>query len=252
MRIEYPTDGQLPQLRALWQLAFGDSEEFLDKFYASAYAPRRCRCVVENGRVAAALYWFDAEYEGQKFAYLYAVATHPDFRRRGLCRALMADTHALLAERGYDGALLMPEGPALRQMYAGMGYRDCCTVSEFSCTAGSLPADLRAIGPEEYARLRRKLLPGDGVIQEGENLACLAAFAGLYAGEDFLLAAAARGDSLQGIEFLGSREAAPGILRALEYAHGSFRTPGKDIPFAMFRPLREDAHAPGYFGLAFD
>ena len=88
MEIDYPTGAQEPQLRTLWQLSFGDSEEFIAGFFASGYCPRRCRCAAENGNVAAALYWFDAEFRGQKFAYLYAVATHPDFRNRGLCHGL--------------------------------------------------------------------------------------------------------------------------------------------------------------------
>ena len=106
MEINYPTGNQEARLRTLWRLAFGDPEELIAGFFASGYSPRRCRCGVENGNVAAALYWFDAEFRGQKFAYLYAVATHPDFRNRGLCRTLMADTAACLTERGYDGALL--------------------------------------------------------------------------------------------------------------------------------------------------
>ena len=106
MVIDYPTGAQEARLRRLWHLAFGDSEEFIVGFFARAYSPRRCRCAAENGNVAAALYWFNAEFRGQKFAYLYAVATHPEFRNRGLCRALMADAAVCLTERGYDGALL--------------------------------------------------------------------------------------------------------------------------------------------------
>ena len=56
MEIDYPTGVQEPQLRALWQLSFGDSEEFIAGFFASGYCPRRCRCAAENGNVAAALY----------------------------------------------------------------------------------------------------------------------------------------------------------------------------------------------------
>ena len=252
MRIEYPADGQLGQLRALWRLAFGDSEVFLDKFYGSGYDSRRCRCITKDGRIAAALYWFDAEYAGQKIAYLYAVATHPDFRNRGLCRALMEDTHALLAENGYAAAMLMPDGSALRRMYAGMGYRDCCRVSEFDCTAGSASVPIRAIGREEYAQLRREFLPAGGAHQEGASLRYLETYCSFCAGADFLLAAAPDSRGLSGIELLGNKGAAPGILRALGYEQGRFRVPGEEIPFAMFRPLKDGAKAPGYFGLVFD
>ena len=251
MVIDYPTGAQEPQLRMLWHLAFGDSEEFIAGFFAGAYSPRRCRYAAENGNVAASLYWFDAEFRGQKFAYLYAVATHPDFRNRGLCRALMADAAVCLTGRGYDGTLLMPQDVGLREMYARMGFRDCCTVSEFSCGAGEA-VDVRPVSAAEFARLRREYLPPDGVIQEGANLSYLKSYAALYAGGDFLLAAAPNGGSLTGMELLGNAAAAPGILGTLGFSRGHFRTPGTALPGAMFRPLRAGADAPGYFGLIFD
>ena len=34
--------------------AFGDSDEFLDGYFDTAYATDRCRCITENGRIAAA------------------------------------------------------------------------------------------------------------------------------------------------------------------------------------------------------
>jgi len=49
MEIDYPTGVQEPQLRVLWQLSFGDSEEFIAGFFASGYCPRRCRPKYEIG-----------------------------------------------------------------------------------------------------------------------------------------------------------------------------------------------------------
>lgn len=239
------------QLRSLWRTAFGDSEEFIGFYFHNAYSPERCRYLAEGASVTAALHWLDGEYEDQKFAYIYAVATHPDFRGHGLCRKLMALTHETLREQGYAGALLMPAERILREMYAGMGYRDCCSVAERSCTAGT-PIPVRPVDKAEYARLRRKFLPRGGLVQEGPCLDYLAAYAQFYAGEDFLLCAAPQKDSLNGIELLGDPGAAPGILAALGYAEGSFRIPGEEIPLVMFLPLREDAKAPSYCGLVFD
>lgn len=239
------------QLKELWRLAFGDSEEFIDLFFATAYAPERFRFLEENGQVTAALYWLDCEYAGQKMAYIYAVATHPEHRGMGLCRTLMSQTHKTLEEQGYAAALLMPAETGLRQMYAKLGYRECSRVSEFSCTAGrTLP--IRPVSGDEYARLRRNFLPDGGVIQEGASIGYLASYAHFYAGEDFLLAGAPSGQTFHGIELLGSRDSAPGILAALGYEKGTFRCPGSDISFAMILPLRADAKLPGYLGLVFD
>lgn len=240
------------ELLSLWKDIFGDHDGFWELFGETGFLPAHCRTVTLEGRLAAALYWFDVSCGGQSMAYLYAVATHPDFRGRGLCRRLMADTEAHLEALGYTGVLLVPEKPSLREMYARMGYEEGTTVSEFSCGMGESPVALGSVTPEEYARLRRKLLPPGGAVQEGENLTFLAAQARLYAGEDFLMAAWQNGGVLHAMELLGNADAAPGILKALGFPRGIFRTPGKELPFAMFKALREDAARPRYFGFAFD
>lgn len=239
------------QLKELWHLAFGDGMEFIELFFRSAYSPRRCLYLTEGTRVTAALYWLDCEYKDQKQAYIYAVATHPDHRGKGLCRQLMDKAHAVLREQGYAAALLRPADDGLRRMYRKMGYRVCTGVTEFDAAAAEA-VPIRKIGAEEYARLRRLYLPEDGVLQEGVSLAYLASYAQFYTGENFLLAGAADRGEFLGMELLGSRNAAPGILGALGYEAGSFRCPGREIPFGMFLPLAENAAVPGYLGLVFD
>ena len=251
MEIVTPEKSRIPQLTELWRLAFGDETAFIRRFFETGYDPRRCRCLEDRGQVLAALYWFDCSCRGRPLAYLYAVATHPDYRRRGLCRRLMEDTRQQLGLLGYEGILLMPAGETQRRMYAAMGYETCSFVSETAWRAGE-PAALERIDPAEYARRRRSLLPPGGVIQEGSALAYLETFAAFYAGEDFLLAAAPRGGELWAMELLGNQEAPPGILAALGQKKGTFRTPGGKIPFAMFLPLVPGAEAPAYFGLALD
>lgn len=239
------------ELRSLWQEAFGDTDAFLEDFFSTAYAPERCLFLTQDGMLASALYWFDCEYQGEKIAYLYAVATSARFRGRGLCHALMDRTHSHLADLGYRGTLLVPGSSDLFRLYEGMGYRTCATVRDFVCAPGPVPMPLCRIDRAEYAKRRRELLPRDGVIQEGENLVFLETQARFYTGPDFLLAAAGEGDTLWGLELLGNPNTAPGILRTLGFRSGTFRAPGQSRPFAMYRPIKPGS-APGYFGLAFD
>ncbi len=241
----------IDQLSGLWAASFDDSRETIDAFFATAYSPNRCRYLTREGRLAAALYWLDAEFQGQKLAYVYAVATHPDFRGQGLCRKLMAQTHAHLAQSGYAAALLSPAGEGLGQMYAAMGYRDCCFRRELTC-GWEEPAALRPVDAGEFARLRRQYLPADGVIQEGAHLAYLSTYAKFYAGTDFLLAAVRQEDTLLGLELLGNPAAAAGVVGALGCAQGRFRMPGGDIPVGMILPLVPDAPIPGYLGFPLD
>lgn len=250
MRAEHPLPGQLPQLRQLWQEAFGDTEDFLDSFFRVAFSPRRCLCITVEGKVAAAAYWFDCGWEDRKCAYIYAVATGKEYRGQGLCRQLMEDVHRLLAERGYAGCVLVPGSDGLFAMYGAMGYRDMPGIRRITYAAGKIPAQLTKLTAEDYAQLRKKYLPAGSIGQEGENLAFLKEFYEFYRGDDFLLCCARDGSLLVGAELLGIGDHA-GIVCALGCRKGSFRSPGGDGKFAMYYPLTPD-FAPRYFAFAFD
>lgn len=252
MKIDNPVNSQFPQLRQLWKLAFGDEDSFIDVFFENGFAPERCRCIAMDGQIAAALYWFETKCDNQKLAYLYGIATHPQYRGQGLCRQLMTDTHSHLKTLGYSGVLLVPQKEELRRMYRNMGYADCTTISEFFCTDGPYPAPMHLIDSNEYTILRKNYLPEGSVLQEGSNLTFLNAQAKFYKGMDFIMVAASEGESLFAMEYLGNRESAPAILCSLGLSQGTFRTIGDKKPFAMFRALSTDAAVPAYFGFAFD
>ena len=252
MKIDVPVDSQIPELRQLWKLAFGDEDSFIQMFFETGFHPDRCRCITIDGEIAAALHWFEAQCADQKVAYLYSVATHPDHRGKGLCSQLMEDTHRHLQSLGFSSVILVPQKESLREMYRKMGYADCTTVTEFFCTDAPYPAPMHQIDSAEYALLRKAYLPEGSILQEGSNLTFLGAYAKFYKGIDFIMVAASENDNLFAAEFLGNQESAPGILCALGLAQGSFRTIGNKKPFAMFHPLTQDALVPAYFAFAFD
>ncbi len=253
MRIDAPAPRDVPSLRTLWQEAFGDSSEFLDAFEKTAFSVSRCRCVFYADEPVAALYWFDCFCQGEKIAYLYAIATAKAYRGHGLCTTLMRDTHAYLKTNGYVGALLVPGGKSLFSFYEKIGYRRCTEIGEIHCLPAAEKRAIRQIGVDEYAKLRRSFLPLGGVLQEDENLAFLQTQATFWTGDGFLLAARCESEHLYGIELLGDCDAAAGIVSALACEDGVFRVPAKGKSFSMYLPLSSDRSTlPSYFGLAFD
>ena len=252
MTISEPQAAHLKQLRNLWKAAFGDGDDFLDMFYTTAYAPHRCRCILDGDRVAAVLYWFDCSCEGRKLAYIYAVATDPAYRNRGLCRLLMDDTALHLKICGYACALLRPQEEGLWKMYGKMGYIPATCIREFTCQAAGEPIMLTELSAEAYARLRKTMLPPGGVLQEGENLSYLAGYAKFYQGPGFLLTAFPDGNRLIGCEILGDVTKAPAVLLTLGLESGTFRCPGSENNFTMYLPLMENPPKPEYFAFVFD
>lgn len=242
---------EVTKLRTLWKEAFGDEDSFLDAFFETAYSPERCRVIEENGEPVSALYWFDCCLDGQRCAYFYAVATKKSCRGRGLCRSLMEKTQRELREAGYIGVILVPGEQSLFDFYSRLGYKTVTFVSEKRCLANGMVA-AESLSAPEYAQRRCALLPSGGVVQENENLRFLSRCASFYGGNGWVLAARKEGDTLFGLELLPETADAPAIVTALGFTKGCFRTPGKDRPFAMFLPLRENMPVPKYFGLAFD
>lgn len=249
MNIKHPQHKDIPGLRRLWQEAFGDTDAWLDAFFSTAFSEDRCLTAWVDGQLAAALYWLDCSCRDKKCAYLYAVATDRAFRGRGLCHSLMERTHALLRERCYAMAVLVPGSESLFRFYGSMGYRCFGGMRETFYTPSQTRIPLRQITAEEYAQARRALLPEGGIAQEGPTLAFLQTQAGFYAGDGFVLCAHRERDTLFAPELLGS--AHPGaILNALSCREGTFRTSG-DKPFAMWLPLAE-IQKPEYFAIALD
>lgn len=252
MNIDYPKNNA-QQLKNLWKEAFGDGDEFLNMFFEKVYSPRKCRAIYEKSHTVAALYWFDAEYQSKKLAYVYAVATFKKFRGKGICQALMTDTHKLLEESGYSGAVLVPGSESLFEFYGKMGYKTTCHINKFIAFASEEEVEVQKISKEEFAHLRKMYLSEGGVIQENENIIFLNELYGLYAGEGFVMAANVSEGILHCAEFLGNEKLCPKILKSLRCSKGNFRTPNGSIPFAMYLPFdSESTSPPNYFGLAFD
>ena len=252
MRIEHPEEKDIPALRQLWKVVFGDEDAFLDRFFSLAFAPERCLCAREGTVLAAMIHWLPCSRGNDRLGYLYAVATAPEFRGRGICRALMEAAHTAMKEAGYTGALLYPQEEGLREMYRKMGYETATYIGESICSCGMEPAPMHPVTPEEYIRLRRDFLPQQSVVQEFPFIQLMAADFRFYKGLGFLLAAREEKDHLYGAELLGDPHTMPGILCSLGLPFARFRSPGGKLPFAMFRPLIPGAEAPSYFGLPLD
>ena len=238
------TDG----LKRLWKTVFGDPDAFIEDFFRVAFSPDRCKCIEKAGDAICALYWFDCEYEGGRLAYIYAVATHPDHRGKGLASRLLEDTHDHLQALGYAGCVLKP-ARGLFPFYERLGYATSGFISRFGAEAGSVPAEIKEISPAEYGRLRRSYLPQSGIIQEGITLDFLHSFAKFYASENAIFSIFREEPIF--FEYLGNPNSAPGILAALGIPSAQFATIGQDIPFAMWHPLN-CTKMPGYLGISLE
>ena len=233
MIIKHPTEQDIPALRQLWQTVFGDTDSFLEKSLS----------IREEERLAGAVYWLDCSWQGQPVAYIYALATHPDYRNRGFGKQLMAEVHNTLRQQGYRGVCLVPGESRLEGYYAGLGYQSFGFARNDEIQAeGS--AWVTEIDWEDYLQERNRVLKG-AVLHSKQNFGFISGFCNFYAGENFLLCGTLDADTLYIQEFLGACRNLPGILAYL----GAEKAVYKQLP-AMYLALEDSASLPTYFGIS--
>lgn len=279
IRLSTPTD--IPALRALWELAFGDGGAYLDNFFDSYYRPERMIVLEEDGLVRAMTAWFDTTFVvpdmGEyRAAYLYAVATHPDCRGRGLAGQLLSWADDYFRSLNIPAVTTVPAEPSLHNFFAANGFRECFCHDELTVERekqASAPFALDELSPRFYGELREALLMGtphisfplDAIAYQAG--CCRVSGGGLYAADTkygvALLCAEGMADGrLLVKELLGQPEACDALLKFLPALlpdfSGIYRVPGKNIPFGMLKWL-DKSLADGwnwdfsaYLGLAFD
>ena len=163
-QIRLGTPGDAARERELWQLAFGDDGAYVDNFYQTYYKPERMLLLEEDGVVQSMTAWFDTQLvlpgEGRfRAAYLYAVATDPAARGRGLAGRLLAGADEYFRGLAIPAVTTVPAEPSLHNFFGANGFRECFTLFQEALDPGELPAPawdnpLRPVSPEEYGAVR--------------------------------------------------------------------------------------------------
>ncbi|MBR5452912.1 MAG: GNAT family N-acetyltransferase [Clostridia bacterium] len=116
----------LPEIRLLWQEAFGDSTEYIDRFISTLDITRDIFVMRVDGTVramhcAVPVYLRCGDIL-EKGVYFYSCCTKKEFRGMGLLRELMSFSHEELARRGERFAVVTPARPGLFPMYLSFGF----------------------------------------------------------------------------------------------------------------------------------
>lgn len=277
VRIRTSTSADRPRLRQLWQLAFGDSEDYIDCFFNACPDPERVLVLEDEGGVQAMTAWFDmplVSADGGQWlgAYLYAVATHPDQRGKGYAGRLLAWAGEWLREKGFACLTTVPASESLHKFFAANGFAEQFALVEQELVPDMTiaPAPHAAVEWQEYGALREKCLSNVAHVACGEDglayqqAVCRLSGGGLFRVGSGCACVERAGDTAVVKELLASAEEHPAILAALAgvipASRWLVRTPSQPgwegKPFAMVRWLEERPirweKTGGYFGLAFD
>ena len=174
MKIRKAEEDDLGRLKAIWKLCFGDEDNYIDFYFNHRDWRKEMAVLLLDGGVVSMLTMIPADIVGRdgrktKSSMLYAIATHPQYRKRGLADRLMEWSSRQLLSNQIPVTMLVPAEPELFNFYDGRGYKTNFFIREAILTrelienlADSNHAEccLYPAEPDGYNRIRRKLLTG--------------------------------------------------------------------------------------------
>ena len=113
------------EARRLWQLSFGDSDEFLDRYFDRLYREEDVLLAEDEGTAIGHLQFPELALSlGEATlpaGYVLAVCTHPDHRGKGIMRPLLHEALRREKARGDVVSVLLPAEEWLYRYYSSTG-----------------------------------------------------------------------------------------------------------------------------------
>lgn len=164
--IRNPSDADLPQLQALWQEAFGDSEEDTAHYFKHRHQHENMLVFLSGNEVAAMLSLLPVKLvtpeKTEKARYIFAVATKKNHRGQGISTKLLEAAHQSIKSEGGVAGILVPAESSLFAFYEKRGYQTTFYIDEAKRNAKDLPSphqedSIEVCGAEDYLTLRDSL-----------------------------------------------------------------------------------------------
>lgn len=113
------------EARRLWQLCFGDSDEFLDRYFSLVYREEDVLLAYDGSNAIGHLQFPELSLslgeETLPAGYVVAVCTHPDHRGNGIMRPLLQEALRREKARGDVASVLLPAEDWLFRYYTSVG-----------------------------------------------------------------------------------------------------------------------------------
>lgn len=123
-RFDFPSAMDIPALSLLWQQSFQETQEDAIFFLKNRFRPGETILLRNSsGAPVSMMTLIPARLNNVAGAYVYGVATHPDYRGQGLMSQLHQEAVEYLRMQGSRFTCLVPASQSLFSLYHRLGYR---------------------------------------------------------------------------------------------------------------------------------
>lgn len=167
MEYRNPRPDEIDQMKRLWKVCFGDQDAYIDFYYAHGYEAANTFVAAEQERIVSMMTLLPVtmrtEHESWNGRYVYAVATDPQYRRRGLMTVLEAYAARTVQAQGDAFLTLVPASLPLFGMYCKIGYHLFSSLSYQKLQSGkragkALPTTVKPLDDTAFLEQRSRFL----------------------------------------------------------------------------------------------
>lgn len=156
MKIRFAKDTDISELKLIWKVCFGDSDEYINFFFDNMFKPENAVVADIDGRASGVVHLLDAKFYDTPFKYGYAIGVLPEFRGNSLCKK-MHDFIRDYCEKNSFMYGLHPANDKLAEFYKSIGLNDMFSlkIKEYvNDTENNDEFEISDISPDEYFNLR--------------------------------------------------------------------------------------------------
>ena len=112
-----PNNSDIPKLKTLWHNIFEDDPKDIDEFFKILFMHKNTLICKANDKVVSMLYMLPYEHS----IYLYALATLPNYRGRGIMTSLINEAFKIAKAKNAKALFLIP-ATGMEEYYKQFGF----------------------------------------------------------------------------------------------------------------------------------
>ena len=123
MSIRFSKYSDIPKLRQIMKIVFGDNDLYLDRFFLYKYKNNALVCEIDHEIVSIA-FLLDALLEEKPITYIYGCATLPQYRGKGIMNEILSFAYQNRSNQNFSALCLVPASDSLFEYYKSKGFQN--------------------------------------------------------------------------------------------------------------------------------
>lgn len=175
MELRLAQQEDLERLKLIWKLCFGDEDRYIDFYFNNRDWMEETAVLLLDEGIVSMLSMIPVELTSDngikhQAAMLYAIATHPEYQKKGLAEKLMEFSNQYLLAKQINTTVLVPAEAELFAFYRRRGYQEGFLLREVILSEGQIqelilqqplfPCRITSAESRDYNEKRKELLAG--------------------------------------------------------------------------------------------